>query len=108
MRSVRFSAVLGRWWRNLEMVMNREQRRKAAREDAKQRKAMWPNGFCTVPPELAPTLKTGDKFTIAGLRRRKDGTYTLRCKPGNETVFTAQEEKPQNLRPAIRGKREAP
>ncbi len=88
--------------------MNREQRRKAEREDAKQRKAMWPDGFCAVPPELAPTLKTGDKFTIAGLRRRKDGTFTLRCKPGNETVFIAQETKPPRLLPAILGKRKAP
>jgi hypothetical protein len=91
-----------------EMMMNREQRRKAERDAAKQRKTMWPDGFCTVPPELAPTLKTGDKFTIAGLRRRKDGTFTWRCKPGNETVFTAQEEKPQRLRPAILGNRKAP
>jgi hypothetical protein len=90
------------------MMMNREQRRKAEREEAKQRKAVWPGGFCTVPPELAQTLKTGDKFTIAGLRRRKDGTYTWRCKPGNETVFTAQDAEPQRLRPAILGKREAP
>jgi hypothetical protein len=42
------------------------------------------------PAELAPTLKDGDKFTVAGLRRRPDGTYTKRCKPGNETVFTAR------------------
>jgi hypothetical protein len=46
------------------------------------------------PAELAPTLKDGDKFTVAGLRRRPDGTYTKRCKPGNETVFTAREAKP--------------
>jgi len=32
--------------------------------------------------------RDGDKVTIQGIRRRKDGTYTKRCKPGNETVFT--------------------
>lgn len=45
-----------------------------------------------------PTLHNGDKFTIAGMRQRKDGTFTFRCKPGNETQFTAvtvkQEGKP--------------
>jgi hypothetical protein len=53
-------------------------------------------------------LKDGDKFTISGLRRRPDGTYTWRCKQGNETVFTAHEAKPQRLAPAILGKRKAP
>lgn len=32
-------------------------------------------------------MKTVDKFTIAGVKKRKDGTYTKRCKIGNETVF---------------------
>lgn len=30
-------------------------------------------------------MKRGDKFTIQGVRVRKDGTLTNRCKPGNET-----------------------
>jgi len=77
--------------------MNREQRRKAEREEAKKRKSMFPV-FCDVQPELAQTLNPGDKFTVAGLRKYKDGTYTLRCKPGNETVFTAQDDK-QRTRP---------
>lgn len=36
-------------------------------------------------------LKPGDKVTIAGLRVTKRG-ITLRCKPGNETVFTVQDQ----------------
>jgi len=32
-------------------------------------------------------LEIGDIYTIQGVRRRKDGTYTYRCRPGNETLF---------------------
>ena len=37
-----------------------------------------------------PLLKDGDKFTVAGMKLRKDGTTTSRCKKGNETVFVAR------------------
>ena len=37
-------------------------------------------------------MKKGDKFTIQGIRLKKDGTYTKRCKPGNETVWTVKKK----------------
>lgn len=33
-------------------------------------------------------LNLNDKITITGKRRRKDGSFTRRCKKGNEDVFT--------------------
>jgi hypothetical protein len=73
--------------------MNREQRRKSEREEKKQRRAMWPNGICDVPSELSTILKDSEEFTIAGLKRMADGTFTVNCKPGTETVFTARVKK---------------
>lgn len=35
-------------------------------------------------------LKDGERFTIAGVRMRRDGKVSTRCKPGNETVFIAR------------------
>ena len=34
-----------------------------------------------------PSLKRGDIVTIQGIRVKPDGTWTKRCKPGNETPF---------------------
>lgn len=65
--------------------MNREQRRKAEREESKQRRKIWPSGVVDVPQGLG--IKAGEKFTIRGVARRVDGSITLNCKPGNETVF---------------------
>ncbi len=67
----------------------RELRRKAEREEAKKRKANWPDGPCQIPDDPSLPLNAGDRFTIAGLRRMSDGRITWRCKPGNETVFVA-------------------
>ncbi len=44
-------------------------------------------------------MKKGDKFTISGVRygsQFKHG-FTMRCKPGNETVFTSKGNE-KNLR----------
>lgn len=30
-------------------------------------------------------LRPGDRITIQGMRARRDGSFTNRCKPGNET-----------------------
>jgi hypothetical protein len=38
-------------------------------------------------------LKDGDKFTIQGVRTYPDGRITMRCRPGNETVYVARELK---------------
>ena len=34
---------------------------------------------------VCPDIKKGDIVTIQGIRVRPDGTWTKRCKPGNET-----------------------
>ncbi len=36
-------------------------------------------------------MQKDDTFTITGVRSRKDGTFTKRCKKGNEDVFTVVE-----------------
>jgi hypothetical protein len=70
--------------------MNRQQRRQQEKIDRKQRRAMWPSGYCEVPKELTHTLPDGERFTIAGLRRNADGTFNLACKPGEETEFVSK------------------
>jgi hypothetical protein len=74
-------------------IVDNKRGRKYEREEAKKRKAMWPSGVCMIPPELSQTIKDGEKFTISGIQRKKDGTYNMACKPGEETVFTAKQEK---------------
>ena len=54
-------------------------------------------------------LKPGDTFTIKGVKRRKDGTWTKRRKPGNETVWVVVEPpkrkgRPRKLRCPLEGK----
>lgn len=41
-------------------------------------------------PITCPSLPMlpGDKYTIAGIGLTKRGKYTMRCKPGMESVFT--------------------
>lgn len=39
------------------------------------------------------TILSGDTITIQGMRMRKDGTFTRRCKAGNETVLIVGGEK---------------
>jgi hypothetical protein len=73
--------------------MNRSERRKQERKIIRQRERMWPDGFCTIHDELKSKIKDGDKFTIQGLRRRKDGTYETNCKYGKETVWIAEVKK---------------
>jgi len=68
--------------------MNRAQRRAANKQDRKNKKSMWPGGYCEVP--IGSGLKPGQEFTIAGVRRNKDGTFITSCKSGEETVFVAK------------------
>lgn len=68
--------------------MNRAQREDAARDKA-IRKSMWPGGFIDTPSIAG--LVDGDKFTIQGICRFKDGRITRNCKAGFETVFVARE-----------------
>ena len=35
-------------------------------------------------------INDGDIVTVAGIKLYEDGTLTRRCKPGNETMFTAR------------------
>lgn len=51
-------------------------------------KSTWPGGDCFVPADTG--LLSGEKFTITGIQRRKDGTIVRNCKPGEETTFVAQ------------------
>lgn len=41
-------------------------------------------------PITCPSLsmRPGDKYTIAGVGVTKRGKFTMRCKPGMESVFT--------------------
>lgn len=65
--------------------MNRKQRRIAAKVPYHQRPEFLE---VNVPPEAG--IPDGDKFTISGHRREKDGTIITNCAPGTETVFTAR------------------
>jgi hypothetical protein len=56
----------------------------------KENKASDPrSSFDEVHVPGSVLLKKGDKFTISGLRRMKDGSFTTSCKPGKETIFVA-------------------
>jgi hypothetical protein len=66
--------------------MNRAQRRLAERMDAKRRRKE-PSGSVSVPPDVP--LADGERFTIAGVKRLKNGTIFFDCKPGQETVFVS-------------------
>ena len=68
--------------------MNREQRRAEERLARKAQRQMWPSGEVQAPADTG--LEEGDKFTIAGMRRLKNGHITRNCKPGTETVWIAK------------------
>lgn len=69
--------------------MNREQRRKQQRIDAKKRKEIFPGGYLEFPKDEEELygIKDGDIYTIAGLKRNKDWTLDRNCRPGEETRF---------------------
>lgn len=68
--------------------MNREQRRKQQRIEAKQRKSIRPYVLCEAQRESG--LDDGDIFTIAGWKQNKDGTFNKNCILGEETKFVAK------------------
>lgn len=65
--------------------MNRAERRAKHKKDKTKPVTMF--GL----PE-STGLKNGDVFTIAGYKKLKNGNLIKDCKPGEETMFTAEIE----------------
>jgi hypothetical protein len=65
--------------------MNRKQRRIAAKIPAHERPDFYEVG---IPYDME--LKDGDRFTVKGHKRLRNGVLIKNCKPGEETVFTAR------------------
>lgn len=73
--------------------MNRQERRKQQRIDAKEKRRMWPRGTVDIPLDdclIRSGIKDGDIFTISGIRRMKNGVIVSNCKPGTETPWIAK------------------
>ena len=73
--------------------MNRQERRKQQRIDAKDKRRIWPSGTVEIPLDeclMRSGIKDGDMFTIAGVKRHKNGVIVRDCKPGTETTWVAK------------------